>query len=56
MSFYQLEIDHGQFERIFRLPVAIDERAATATLAGGYLRVTLPKRAAEARAISVERG
>jgi HSP20 family protein len=54
VRFLQLEIDHGAFERIFRLPVAVDDRAATATLRDGYLRVSLPKRKSESRSISIE--
>jgi len=54
VRFYQLEIDHGSFERIFRLPVAVDGRAASATLREGYLYVHLPKREPESRRVPVE--
>ncbi|MFH0811179.1 MAG: Hsp20/alpha crystallin family protein [Pseudomonadota bacterium] len=54
VSYYQLEIDHGQFERIFRLPVAVDGRAASAVLSDGYLRVHLPKLRVQARSVAVE--
>lgn len=55
VRFFQLEIDHGNFERLFRLPVAVDERAAQATLRDGYLRLDLPKRRlAEPRRVTVE--
>jgi HSP20 family protein len=52
---YQLEIDHGSFERLFRLPVAVDDQAVSAVLRDGYLRLELPKRPAEPRSINIER-
>jgi HSP20 family protein len=55
VRFFQLEIDHGRFERLFRLPVPVEEHGASATLRDGYLRLDLPKKKpAEARRVTIE--
>jgi HSP20 family protein len=41
-SYYQLEIEHGRFERRIALPEPIDPDGAKATLAHGLLTVQLP--------------
>jgi HSP20 family protein len=42
-SFHLVERDFGRFARGVRLPSAVDASAARARLAGGELRVVLPK-------------
>jgi len=57
VRFYQLEIDHGAFDRVFRLPVDVEEQGVSATLREGYLRVQLPKRRGpERRQVTIEQG
>lgn len=42
-KFYQMEIAHGAFERVLRLPVAVESDGAEATYKSGLLCITLPK-------------
>lgn len=42
-SYSQMEINSGPFERIIRLPIAVDSDGATARYADGMLEITLPK-------------
>lgn len=42
-NFHLMEIQYGHFERVFRLPVRMEEREVTATLRNGFLVVTIPK-------------
>ena len=48
-SYYQLEIEHGRFERRIVLPEPIDPDAAQATYTHGLLTVRLPIAPARAR-------
>lgn len=40
----QLEISHGKFERIFKLPDSLMVESVSATYNNGYLSIILPKR------------
>ncbi len=42
-SYSQMEINSGPFERIIRLPLAVDSEGATACYSDGMLEITLPK-------------
>lgn len=42
-SYSQMEINSGPFERVIRLPIAVDSDGATARYADGMLEITLPK-------------
>lgn len=42
-SYSQMEINSGPFERVIRLPIAVDSDGATACYADGLLEITLPK-------------
>jgi len=48
------EINHGLFERRFRIPVAVDPEALQARYQDGILEVFLPRRAALSRRIPVK--
>ena len=40
---HQLEIEHGNFQRVIVLPTAIDVAATRSTCKNGFLKVVLPK-------------
>lgn len=42
-AFHQMEIAHGEFETIVRLPKSIDIKATEAVYSDGFLRIRLPK-------------
>lgn len=42
-NFHLMEIQYGHFERVFRLPVYMEENEVTATLRNGFLLVSVPK-------------
>lgn len=44
-QYHQLELDYGEAERIWRIPVPVDERRLEASLQDGVLKVRLPKKA-----------
>lgn len=52
-SYHRAERPHGPFERVFSLPVEVDEAAVRASYRDGVLRVTLAKRAGH-RTVPVE--
>ena len=51
-AFHQMEIAHGEFETIVRLPKSIDIKATEAVYSDGFLRITLPK--AKFKSIPIE--
>jgi HSP20 family protein len=51
---HQMEIASGPFERRVRIPIAFEPDRVTAHVADGFLTVTLPKREASPRPVSVE--
>lgn len=54
-NFYSKEIKRGSFERIVRLPIAVDKAKVHAECKNGVLKVTLPKQVkTEANKIKVE--
>jgi HSP20 family protein len=48
-----MERRYGEFRRVFRLPLAVDEEKVTAEYKEGILRITVPK-VAEAKPKRVE--
>ncbi|MEW6326231.1 MAG: Hsp20/alpha crystallin family protein [Thermodesulfobacteriota bacterium] len=42
-KFYQMEIAYGAFERVLRLPSAVESDGAAASYKNGLLSITLPK-------------
>ncbi|HED00184.1 MAG TPA: Hsp20/alpha crystallin family protein [Proteobacteria bacterium] len=42
-KFYQMEIAYGAFERVLRLPSAVESDGAVASYKNGLLYITLPK-------------
>ena len=42
-KFYQMEIAYGTFERVLRLPSAVESDGAVASYKNGLLYITLPK-------------
>ncbi len=42
-AFHQMEIAHGEFETVVRLPKSIKIKASEAVYSDGFLRITLPK-------------
>lgn len=46
---HQMEIEYGYFERVVRLPAAVDEQGVSATYRDGFLKVQLPKLRRERR-------
>jgi len=42
-KFYQMEIAYGAFERVLRLPSAVESDEAAASYKNGLLSITLPK-------------
>lgn len=42
-AFHQMEIAHGEFETIVRLPKSIDIKTTEAVYSDGFLRIVLPK-------------
>lgn len=52
---HQMEIATGPFERRLRMPIPFDREGVSAHLADGFLTVTLPKRAAVQRDVTIER-
>ncbi|MDD5153661.1 MAG: Hsp20/alpha crystallin family protein [Desulfovibrionales bacterium] len=42
-KFYQMEIAYGAFERVLRLPSAVESAEASASYKNGLLSITLPK-------------
>jgi HSP20 family protein len=53
IRYHQLEMGHGNFERVFRLPIMTDENKMEASYSDGLLTVQI-KKSQEARSISVE--
>lgn len=51
---HQMEIAFGSFERNIRIGIPFERERVSAQLEDGFLRVTLPKRAAGPRRIDVE--
>lgn len=43
-DYYQKEISRGSFERIARLPVAVEEKKAKAEYEDGVLKITIPEK------------
>ena len=52
-SWHRMERRYGEFRRVFRLPLAVEEEKVTAEYKEGILRVTVPK-VAEAKPKRVE--
>lgn len=52
-TFHRLERRYGEFRRVFRLPLAVDEEKVTAEYKDGILKVVVPK-AMEAKPRRVE--
>ncbi len=42
-NFHLMEIQYGHFERVFRLPVHMEENEVSAVLRNGFLLVSVPK-------------
>jgi len=51
MRFLQMEIEYGSFERVFQLPVLIDEDKIEVQYQDGLLTITLPKKPTPAKTI-----
>jgi len=51
---HQMEIASGPFERRLRIPISFDRNGVSAHVADGFLTVTLPKRTAGPRRVTVE--
>jgi HSP20 family protein len=45
--FHRMEIGNGEFERVFRIPVAVDADGIRAVYADGLLRIRMQKRSGE---------
>ena len=54
MRFLQMEIEYGSFERVFQLPVLIDEEKIEAQYQNGLLTITLPKKRTQAKTIPIK--
>lgn len=52
-TYHRVERRYGEFRRVFRLPVAVNEEKVTAEYKEGILRITVPK-VAEAKPKRVE--
>ena len=47
MRLHQMEIDYGMFERVVHLSIPYKEDGISASYSDGFLKVTIPKNAAE---------
>ncbi|MCU0578368.1 MAG: Hsp20/alpha crystallin family protein [Desulfobacterota bacterium] len=54
LRYVQMEIEYGAFERVFQLPVLIDEERIEARYRDGYLTVRLPKRTVQPKTIPIQ--
>ena len=54
MRFLQMEVEYGSFERVFQLPVLIDEDKIEAQYQDGLLTITLPKKPTQAKTIPIK--
>jgi len=54
MRFLQMEIEYGSFERVFQLPVLINEDKIEAQYQDGLLTITLPKKPTQAKTIPIK--
>ena len=52
--FLQMEIEYGYFERVFQLPVIIDEDKIEVQYQDGLLTITLPKKPTPAKTIPIK--
>jgi HSP20 family molecular chaperone IbpA len=52
--FLQMEIEYGSFERVFQLPVLIDEDKIEVQYQDGLLTITLPKKPTPAKTIPIK--
>lgn len=54
VRYLQMEIEYGTFERMFELPVLVDESRIEAHYRDGLLNVVLPKKMAQKKSIPIE--
>jgi HSP20 family protein len=54
LRYVQMEIEYGAFERVFQLPVLLDEDHIEARYRDGLLTVRLPKKPAQPKTIPIQ--
>ena len=54
VRYLQMEIEYGSFERIFQLPVLVEEGEIKAVYRDGLLSVTLPKKQPSQKVIKIQ--
>ncbi len=48
-NYYRKEVRHGSFSRTVAIPASVDAAAAEAVVENGILKITVPKKTAEAK-------
>lgn len=48
-NYYRKEVRHGSFSRTVAIPTSVDATAAEAVVENGILKITIPKKTAEAK-------
>lgn len=54
VRYLQMEIEYGAFERVFQLPVAVNEENIEARYRDGVLTLLLPKKSAQTKNIPIK--